>query len=640
MSVHDELTNACKNFDIFVLECLDQFDIEVGREMGWFDVVLNDVAEFDRTGVLPQTVGGTVQSKSSTEPEVDSSKIDNERINVTSSSSNSLKENDLSNTQLLNSTSQRITRHAKKMVLSNVQQMHDNLLNTVNNAYIKMERVSEAVNNDASHLLSDVKVKKEMPPPQGPVVRNKRKKKVADPSLTVKSELLDELSKNNANRDSDVQIQNDTLPAIVLEDSIIESRLQPVRNTRTKKRKIEEEVDNSEVQTSTPIATEEPEQTVNETMVISKPTILNDTVVLEKATVGKEVVTLKDILTDDEDVVDDSPPRSKRQRTIKQVFSPYENSPVKKRVEAFEKLGATSDTASKVLRSKMGNKQSVDRDTTKTFLNQKSRLFGTPLMENRLRHLQTSSASKSGSNIPIPSSNTFLTANKASSGLKTSASQMEFRERELRRRQKEADALQKKEAMILAATEEKRKKREEREMKVQQLKIAKERNKQMQLEIIEKAKDEKYKQILAEKEAKLMKQKEEAAQKRAAAVRKVAEARKNDALKIKFVPPYLKYQTPLLPSPDCYDSDDSAIKDIIKIPHWQKSRSLAQIQKKMLNWTSLKKMFFLSGPRTPNLQEIFPTIEPSKLKRTSSAIWNKTEKSILDNLTEEGEYED
>ncbi|KAF5295307.1 hypothetical protein FQA39_LY13172 [Lamprigera yunnana] len=46
-----------------------------------------------------------------------------------------------------------------------------------------------------------------------------------------------------------------------------------------------------------------------------------------------------------------------------------------------------------------------------------------------------------------------------------------------------------------------------------------------------------------------------------------------------------------------------------------------------------EKKFFLAGPKTPNLMSIFPAIEPAKLKRTSSAIWNKTEMSTLASST-------
>ncbi|KAF5275494.1 hypothetical protein FQA39_LY18638 [Lamprigera yunnana] len=65
----------------------------------------------------------------------------------------------------------------------------------------------------------------------------------------------------------------------------------------------------------------------------------------------------------------------------------------------------------------------------------------------------------------------------------------------------------------------------------------------------------------------------------------------------------------------------------------------AQIEEKTISVTHhstlllFEKKFFLTGPKTPNLMSIFPAIEPAKLKRTSSAIWNKTEMSTLASST-------
>lgn len=81
---------------------------------------------------------------------------------------------------------------------------------------------------------------------------------------------------------------------------------------------------------------------------------------------------------------------------------------------------------------------------------------------------------------------------KAMSAAKASAA--EYREREMRR-QKEAEAKQKREALLQAQIEEKRKKREEKQMKAQQARKAMEEDKQKEREAAERAKEEKFRYV-------------------------------------------------------------------------------------------------------------------------------------------------
>ncbi|KAB0799717.1 hypothetical protein PPYR_07597 [Photinus pyralis] len=404
-------------------------------------------------------------------------------------------------------------------------------------------------------------------------------------------------------------------------------------------------VGNSTVCIANPTVLKEKHALANETMVITKPT------------------TVDDLMTDDEDFVPSSPPV--HQGKGNQIFSPYESSPVKKRVQAFEKLEtmnaeATSVTRSKaklpvtpkaraqievfeklaknpdatVTRSKAKLEVKVPHMSTSTPKTKIPKMLGTPVTGIKYKTFQTLSAPKVSSttiNVNLAPS----TAGKTGSALK--ASKMEFRERELHRQQKEQEALQKKEALLQSSIEEKRRKREEREMKVQQLKANKEKQRQRQLLSAEKTKEEKLKQVLAEKEAKALKQKEEAAQKRAAALKKVEDSKKNQVPRDDGVIPYLS-PTPPLPTPDCYDSDDSARATIV-IPQFQQKHILKQTLLEMRNLDAHQYDLFISGPETPNLKEIFPEIHASKLKRTSSGIWNKTERSILESMIEEDESE-
>ncbi|KAF5297679.1 hypothetical protein FQA39_LY12010 [Lamprigera yunnana] len=116
---------------------------------------------------------------------------------------------------------------------------------------------------------------------------------------------------------------------------------------------------------------------------------------------------------------------------VKQMFSTYESSPVKKPVQVFETLEARNII-----------KQEYNAFNTKRAI---PWIFTTPLKETRSRCYQKICSSQ----------------------------------RELRRNQKEANALQKKDAMI--QDEEKRKKREKIELKLQQVKMTIKRDKNLKL---------------------------------------------------------------------------------------------------------------------------------------------------------------
>ncbi|KAF5275180.1 hypothetical protein FQR65_LT04212 [Abscondita terminalis] len=680
MSVYEEFLEDFNEIVNTACKYIDEMEADFKKEIDWLDSIENDIEQFKKTGVLSTQTMRVISEVEEMENAKENHKLTTktngrDKNSNSSSSTNSTKENIQANHQ---SSSKRVTRNQSK--LSAVKH-HDNLITNPDSAIkVKLEKISPSVISDVQ-TNSDVQVKVEMPPPNKRPLRNTRKKKGIDMSFKIKCEVIDEeMEKINSGRDSDVQIQNQAMDVVVLEDTINDHT--PVRSTRSrtkirkvkdqnnvadikrdneheikeprrtrslskneknllndneepqsKKRKIEEEFEQTElnaVSTSTPISLNQ----FGVTELTNRPVPLNTTVVLETATVQKEPVFFKNIMTDDEDIVDNSPPETIRQKKTKPVFSPYENSPVKKRVEAFEKLGTTSQIPSKTTRSKLLKQSSFDNDANKTSSAQNLRELRAVVTPLSKKYFQPSSGSKLPTIIP---NSTYSLLNRAATAIKTSGSQLEFHEREIRRMQKDAEALKKKEALILAQTEEKRKKRKEREIKVQQTKMAIEKDKQKQLEIVEKAKEIKLKQMLAEKEAKFFKQKEEAAKKRAAVAKKASDIKRNDE---KFIPPYFKYETPLLPTPDCYDSDESSSNHRIKVPNFQKERVFSEMQKSMQNAENYKKMFFLSGPRTPNLQAIFPTIEPSKLKRTSSAIWNKTEMSMLNNLTDEELDED
>lgn len=180
----------------------------------------------------------------------------------------------------------------------------------------------------------------------------------------------------------------------------------------------------------------------------------------------------------------------------------------------------------------------------------------TPLDTHRILPSQlantTSKVTKSSLASPIP---------KTMSAIKASAA--EFRERELKR-QKEAEARQKREALLQAQIEEKRRIREEKQLKAQQLREAMEKEKKKHLEMVERVKEEKLKQQLAERDIKLQKQKDDLEKKRQMARQKASDEKVKD-------PIYMITKAPLLPTPDCYDSDSEDVeRQKVDFPSWSK----------------------------------------------------------------------
>lgn len=197
--------------------------------------------------------------------------------------------------------------------------------------------------------------------------------------------------------------------------------------------------------------------------------------------------------------------------------------------------------------------------------------IGTPIGTSKYIPSTYYSASKLAKHNP----NEGLLGPKSLSSVKSS--QAEYRERELHRK-KEA---QKREALMQAQIEEKRKKREEKQLKAQQQREALEKEKLKQLELTEKLREEKLRQARAERDSKLTKQKEEMERKRQLAKKKameekLREERKKAELKSKEnagLPPYMLSKAPLLPTADCYDSDQERQNEL-EFPSWCDGKSI------------------------------------------------------------------
>lgn len=219
-----------------------------------------------------------------------------------------------------------------------------------------------------------------------------------------------------------------------------------------------------------------------------------------------------------------------------------------------------------------------------------------------------------------------------------------------------------------------------------------EKKKQKLLEEQLKKEAEKFKQAMAEKEEKLRKQKADAERRRIQASKKALEEKKKDEERKKIEeqkkldgervnveeeerrlaenrkaqkarmamkgqgshPIYMIEKAPLLPTDDCYDSDDPDAEKNKKCtrPLWARSKFLSEQvnllfiiiiyvilvrlciyfsdenifpKLKVMEFTGhkIKNTLYSIRPNCPDLQEIFRNIDPKKLKRKSSAVWKK-----------------
>ncbi|XP_074030321.1 uncharacterized protein [Leptinotarsa decemlineata] len=384
--------------------------------------------------------------------------------------------------------------------------------------------------------------------------------------------------------------------------------------------------------------------------------ILNQTVVLENhKTVQKDDGNEPEVKSKQpKEKVPFTPPKPKSKKKTKEIFSPFEKTPLKKKVEAFEKLQSDASNIPVKIKSKISSAD--ERENNR--VSGKPKAF-TPFSSKFLP--KTCSTSKINKvhpgkllDVTTNHSDSILSA-KSLSALK--ASQAEFKEREKRRQEKESEALKKREALLLAQTEEKRRRREEKQLKAQQQREILEKEKQKLLEE-HKRKEEKYKQAIAEKEEKLQKQREEAERKRLLAKKKadiikekeekmkeeerVAEQKETELakqiqkqkmqkLQLGSLPVYMTTRAPLLPTEDCYDSDDCDYqKKNERVPDWGRGKELdKKLRTMIVAGEKMKNTLFCVQTYTPDLQEIFVYIDPRKLKRTSSAIWRKPPRYTL-----------
>lgn len=248
--------------------------------------------------------------------------------------------------------------------------------------------------------------------------------------------------------------------------------------------------------------------------------------------------------------------------------------------------------------------------------------------------------------------------------------------REDSRRKADEDVLKKKEALLTARSEEQRKRREEKQQKAQQVRLQKEKERQLQIEKAERDREEKQKQLNAEKELYKKEQlrkkaildkkaieleerrkadEEEAerqhlkrVQEEVALAKAKARAQKIEASKSKQPQKIKKLGTTPLANGtpiskiatlnkakaaaaaqaetvfDMNTDDDSDQEINVKrvVPDWSSKTHLRQTCLCIKHLPdNLYCTLFSSKPTSINLAEIFENIDPSRLRRQSSAVW-------------------
>ncbi|CRK86348.1 CLUMA_CG000210, isoform A [Clunio marinus] len=389
------------------------------------------------------------------------------------------------------------------------------------------------------------------------------------------------------------------------------------------------------------------EPSCNETFnVVTEPKtaatpVMNETITIATATSGSAFVDNKNphdsLMTEDNDDEEntsmDIPLSSLKSKTSplpalklkkNEVFNPYMSSPVKQKVQAFEKHAVQSATPEKFKtlpgKYKSGTPSKVPIFSSKT----------TPFTLPKSKKIVTT---PSGTFLPVAST----------SGLKQPKQQMKKMNSQESLEDKKAQQIQANNQLL----EEKRKAREEKQRQAQLQREALEREKREQALRQQQEREEKYRRIMQEKEEKLRMealkkklQKERQAQKLAEERSKkeaVAEVvNKDDSLHLKLQKQILMEKSEEMRKAeakknycfDMLDTDDSTDDESHKPskrpppPSWSRksARQPTIVSQSYISPNILDTLFSVK-PISPDLREIFPSINPMKLARNSSAVW-------------------
>lgn len=352
----------------------------------------------------------------------------------------------------------------------------------------------------------------------------------------------------------------------------------------------------------------------------------------DESSVGKTAVGVKKVASEPEMNANKAKhvPSSKKY----EIFNPNIPSPIKAKVQAFEKYQAASNGfMSPMSKLRLPTARLI---TTPNKLTTPLSMPKIPLIKPLSAHTTPLLHSHS-----VPLSNKAASVSKLAHVQKKMGSKQSVQSSSASSRDPSVEDLKR----TTAAIAEKKKTREEKQRlaQMQREQIEKERRERTKLQ--QKEKEDKHRKMLQEKEdrkreqmsqkkledalrnQKIMEQKRrELAEKEAI---EAAKAKHNESLQRKVLQKQhiksnkSKHDFDVLDTDDSTDDEGKMNKNQAPPPIWSKSSyRRATIREQTYENLNLIDEFFSVQPMTPDLKEIFPTIEAKKLKRNSSAVWN------------------
>lgn len=317
-----------------------------------------------------------------------------------------------------------------------------------------------------------------------------------------------------------------------------------------------------------------------------------------------------------------------------EIFNPNIPSPIKAKVQAFEKFTAASGS------NTFMSPNSKFRLPTTRLMATPGKLT-TPLSMPKIPVLKPLSAHAT----PLMQSHSVPLFNKAAS-----VSKLVHVQKKIGSKQSGTSSASSRDPSVedlkrtAAAIAEKKKTREEKQRLAQMHREQIEKERRERTKLQQKEKEDKHRKLLQEKEERkreLMSQKKledhmrnqkimelkrrELAEKEAL---EAAKAKQNESLQRKVLQKQhnkhkTKHEFDVLDTDDSTDDEGKMNKNRTPPPVWSKGSYRRQtIREQTFVNLDLVDKFFSVQPMTPDLKEIFPSIEPKKLKRNSSAVWN------------------
>lgn len=314
-----------------------------------------------------------------------------------------------------------------------------------------------------------------------------------------------------------------------------------------------------------------------------------------------------------------------------EIFNPNIPSPIKAKVQAFEKFTAASGNAfmspnkgrpmTRQIQTPGTSKLATPLSLPKIPVMKPLSAQATPLLHTQSAQLTKAASASKLAHIQKKASKTSTTSSTSS-------------------RDPSVEDLKR----TATAIADKKKARDEKQRLAQLQREQMEKERRERAQLLQKEKEEKYRKLLQEKEERkreLMNQKKleehmrnqkildqkrrELAEKEAL---ESAKAKQNESLQRKLLQKQhnknknTKHDFDTLDTDDSTDDEGKMNKNRGPPPIWSKgSLRRHRIRAQTYFNMNLVDTLFSSQPSTPDLKEIFPDIEPRKLKRNSSAVW-------------------